>query len=318
MILVMQRLRFCIFIFSFVFLVAQNSLAQEQKKIRVGAGSILEGYYSIGLKLCRYISKSNDGIPCEVVPTKGSLENLWLLHRGKIDFAFTLSNLAIDSYEGKGYFATSEPFKNMYQLFKLHSEIFTVIVKDDDNILVFSDLDGKRISNGPPKSDSSIIYKALVSYYDFKNDPTDIELAYEDYANEFCAGNIDSIMVMTGHPSALVNFVTHACESDFVTIDSDKINQLLKSNPGFRKITLPKGGYPGITRAQDTIGVDAILVTADHVDKKIIQNFLDYFPKIANRFKSSHPALYDIDVEDFKKNFVLPAFEAENVDNKEV
>ena len=313
----MQRLRFCIFIFLFMLFIVQNAFAQEERKIRVGAGSLLEGYYSIGLKLCRYISRANDGIPCEVVPTKGSLENLWLLQRGKIDFAFTLSNLAIDSYAGKGYFATTEPFKNMYQLLKLHNEIFTVIVKDDDNILVFSDLDGKKISNGSPKSDSSVIYKALESYYDFKKAPTDIELAYEDYAHEFCVGNIDAIMIMTGHPSALVNFITHACESDFVTIDSSKVNQLLKSNPGFHKVTLPEGGYPGITKNQDTIGVNAILVTADHVDKKIVQNFLDYFPKIVDRFKSSHPALYDIGAEDFRKNFVLPAFIAENVDNKE-
>ena len=317
MILIMQRLRLYVFIFSFMFFALQSAFAQEGRKIRVGSGSLLEGYYSIGLKLCRYVSKANNGIPCEVVPTKGSLENLWLLQRGKIDFAFTLSNLAIDSYEGKGYFATTEPFKNMSQVLKLHSEIFTVIVKDDDNILVFSDLDGKKISNGSPKSDSSVIYNALEAYYDFKKPPTDIELAYEDYAHEFCVGNVDAIMIMAGHPSALVNFITHACESDFVTIDSSKVNQLLKSNPGFHKAILPEGRYPGITKDQDTIGVNAILVTADHDDKKITQNFLDLFPSIVDRFKSSHPALYDIDAEDFRKNFVLPAFVAENVDNKE-
>ena len=313
----MQKIRLFISVFLFVFFTAQTVLSQEVKKIKIGAGSLLEGYYSIGLKLCRYISAANDGMPCEVVPTKGSLENLWLLQRGKIDFAFTLSNLAIDSYEGKGYFATTKPFKSMYQVLKLHNEIFTVIVKDDDDILVFSDLDDKKISNGYPKSDSSIIYKALEPYYDFKNPPSDINLPYEDYAREFCSGNIDAIMIMTGHPSALVNFITHACESDFLEIDSEKIDHLLKSNPGFKKITLPKGGYPGITREQNTIAVNAILVTAEHVDRRIVQNFIDYFPKVVDRFKSSHPALYDINKEDFSKDFVLPAMQAEHIDNKE-
>ncbi len=312
----MQKIRLFISVFLFVFFTAQPVLAQEVKKIKIGAGSLLEGYYSIGLKLCRYISAANDDMPCEAVPTKGSLENLWLLQRGKIDFAFTLSNLAVDSYEGKGYFATTKPFKSMYQVLKLHNEIFTVIVKDADNILVFSDLDGKRISNGSPKSDSSIIYKALEPYYDFKNPPSDISLPYEDYAREFCSGNIDAIMVMTGHPSALVNFITHACESDFLEIESEKIDHLLKSNPGFKKITLPKGGYPGITREQNTIAINAILVTAEHVDKNIVQNFLDYFPKVVDRFKASHPALYDINKEDFSKDFVLPN-QAKQIDNKE-
>ena len=314
---IMQKMRFFISVFLFVLVTAQTVFAQEEKKIKIGAGSLLEGYYSIGLKLCSYISAANDGISCEVVPTKGSLENLWLLQRGKIDFAFTLSNLAIDSYEGKGYFVTTEPFKTMYQLLKLHDEIFTVIIKDNDNISVFSDLDGKKISNGYPKSDSSIVYKALEPYYDFKNPPADIDLSYEDYAREFCSGNIDAIMIMTGHPSALVNFITHTCETDFMAIDSEKIDHLLKSNLGFKKITLPKGEYPGVTREQNTIAVNAILVTAEHVDKKIVQNFLDYFPKVADGFKSSHPALYDINREDFGKGFVLPAMQVESIGNKE-
>jgi uncharacterized protein len=294
-----------------LFMFFVNSVFAEDRKIRIGAGSLLEGYYSIGLKVCRYISKANDGIPCEVVPTTGSLENLWLLQRGKIDFAFTLSNLALDAYSGKGYFATTEPFKDMHQILRLHDEVFTVIVKDDDKILVFSDLEGRKISNGPPKSDSSITYKALEAYYDFKKAPIDIELSHEEYAYEFCKGNIDAIMMMTGHPSALVNFITHSCESDFVTLDSDKIDLLLKNNPGFYKVVLPAGGYPGITENQDTVAVQAILVSADHVDKKIVQNFLDYFPKVVNRFKSSSPALYDLENDHFREGFVLPGFKLE-------
>ena len=48
-----------------------------------------------------------------------------------------------------------------------------------------------------------------------------------------------------------------------------------------------------------------------------LQDFIDYFPKVVDRFKSSHPALYDINKEDFSKGFVLPAMQAENIDNKE-
>jgi uncharacterized protein len=304
-------------LFCFCSFALQNTFAQDSNKIKIGAGSLLEGYYSIGLKLCRYISKANNNIPCEVIPTKGSRENLWLLQKGKIDFAFTLSNLALDSYAGKGYFAGSEPFTGMSQILKLHDEIFTVIVKDDDNILVFGDLDGKKISNGSPESDSTTIYKSVEDYYDFPKKPIDIEIAYEDYAHEFCKGNIDAIMLMTGHPSALVNFITHSCESDFVTIDNDKIEALLKESNAFHKVVLPAGGYPGITKEQNTIGVNTIFVTANHVDQKIVANFLKYFPKIVDHFKSSHPVLYDIDKNDFRRNFVLPGFKTEDINNKE-
>lgn len=44
-----------------------------------------------------------------MIPTTGSLENIDLLQKGQIDFAFTLSNIAVQAYSGTGYFADSEP-----------------------------------------------------------------------------------------------------------------------------------------------------------------------------------------------------------------
>ncbi len=296
---------------SVLILCASSAGAVEKKVIKIGSGSLLEGYYNIGLNLCRFISRANDGIKCDVVPTTGSLENIWLLQREKIDFAFTMSNLAVESYNGTGHFAATEPFKDMYQLLRLHNEYFTVLVKDDDKILVFGDLDGKRISNGPPKSDSSVAYDALAAYYDFKKPPEDIEIAHEDYAKEFCAGKIDAIMLMTGHPDMLVNMVTHVCENDFVTIESDKIDLLVKNSPQFKKVVLEAGGYPGITEDQETVAISAIFIAGKSVDKKIVENFLDYLSSRLSRFKSSDPVLYDIEDSEFTGGFVIPGFKSD-------
>lgn len=289
---------------------ASSEYAKEQKIVKIGTGSLLHGYYNLGIKLCRYISNSNNGIKCDVVPTSGSLENLLLLQKGEIDFAFALSNLAIDSYEGKGDFAKSGAFKGVYQLLRLHDEFFTVIVKDDDKILVFADLDGKKISNGPPKSDSSVVYDKLISHYKFKQKPSDIEITHEDYAREFCDGKVDAIMMMTGHPSALVNLISHSCVVDFVTIDNDKIQELLKDNPAFHESMLEAGRYPGITKPEKTIAVSSIFVMGPHLDKKIVENFLTYFKKKIKWFKETDPILFDLEDDHFITGFVLPAFES--------
>jgi len=307
----MKIFRLIYIVVSVLTLYISTASALERKIIRIGSGSLLEGYYNIGLNLCRVISNANEGIKCEVVPTSGSLENIWLLQREKIDFAFTLSNIAVQSYSGTGYFATTEPFKDMYQLLRLHNEYFTVLVKDDDKILVFSDLDGKRISNGPPRSDSSVAYDALAAYYDFKKPPQDIEILHENYAREFCDGKIDAIMMMTGHPDQLINMVTHTCECDFVTIDSDKIDLLVKDSPEFKKVVLAAGSYPGITEDQETIAVSAIFVAGKSVDKKIVQNFLTLLNSRLSRFKSSDPVLYDIEDSNFTSGFVIPGFKSD-------
>ena len=287
---------------------AQIARAADENIIKIGVGGLLEGHYNIGIKLCSYISQANNDIKCQVVPTQGSLDSLWLLQRGKIDFAFVLSNLAIDSYKGKGYFTGTEPFKDMYQLLRLHDEIFTVLVKDDDKILVFADLDGRKLSNGPPNSDSSVAYKALEPYYDFQNPPIDVEIAYEYYAKAFCNGEIDAIMTMTGHPSSLVNLISHSCEVDFAAIDSDKIELLTENNPGFHKVVLEAGKYPGITEAQETVATPVIFVASASVKKDIVENFMSYFKKKILRFKTNDPLLSGLEDSHFLSEFVLPDF----------
>jgi TRAP transporter TAXI family solute receptor len=286
---------------------------KSRRPLRIAAGSVLEGYYSIGLRLCNYISAANEGIRCEVVPTSGSLENLNLLNKGEVDFAFAQSNLALDAYHGRGEFADSNNTKNattnLYQLLNLHNEIFTVIVKDKDKILTFADLEGKKISNGTPKSDSTIPYLILAQYYNFKNPPIDIELKHEEYGDELCLGNIDGIIMMTGHPNSLVNYITHACETDFVTIEPEKIDLLLKHQPGFIKVKLQgQTQYPGIDQDYHTIGVGSIFVTNNKVEQRIVKNFLHYFKGREEYFKLVHPTLHNLESNHFTKNFILPRY----------
>lgn len=294
---------FCVILIKYV-----PAYANEEKIVKIGAGHLLDGYYHIGIKLCRYISQSNKGIKCEVVPTSGSLENLRLLQEGKIDFAFALSNLALQAYEATGYFAENEPFKDLTQLLNLHDSYFTVITKDKDHILTFADLNGRNISNGPANSDSSTAYFELEKYYHFDEKPKDIEIAYEDYARDFCNGKVDAIMLMSGHPNMLVNMITHSCESDFLTIDPEKIDMLIKDDKGFYKAILHKNSYPGITRDEATLAISSIFVTGKTVDKHIIHNFLLHLKHKISALKTADPVLYDLSNEHFTTGFVLPSF----------
>ncbi len=298
-------------VFTIVFSVnstfAENT--ENEKTVKIAAGSVLEGYYFIGLRLCRYITESNNGIRCEVVPTTGSLENIDLLRKGEVDFAFTQAELAVDAYEGKGYFNNVAPFPDMIQLLRLHDEAFTIIAKDKDKIFVFGDLDGKKISNGPKNSDSTIAYNILASHYKFKKQPEDIEIPHEEYANQFCSGKVDAIILMTGHPNSLVNYITHSCESDFVSIEKDKIDMLVEQNQAFKKYIIDEKGYPGINKSENTFAVSAIFITTNSVPKKLISNLTQYLKKRMDQFKLSYPLLYDLENDHFTSGFVLPGFE---------
>ncbi|AXU06227.1 TAXI family TRAP transporter solute-binding subunit [Rickettsia japonica] len=293
-----------------IFLICSNIYAAP-KVIKIGTGSILKGYYAIGLDLCKTITnddKNNEPIKCEVVATNGSIENLKLLQQGKIDLALVQANIAVEAYEGIGYYHDQEKMQNLRQVLNLHDEFFTVIVKDEDKIKVFADIDGKKITNGPTFSSSHITYDVVRSLYKFAKEPEELHMNYEDSSDQFCNKEIDAIIMMVGHSNPLVNLIANKCEIDFISIDNDKITELIKQNRAFHKAILHKGLYPGITNDQTTVKVSAILVTRDEANRDILDKFIGAFHRNVANFKLSNYLLNNLDINYFAdtKNFVLP------------
>ncbi|MGX6960536.1 MAG: TAXI family TRAP transporter solute-binding subunit [Rickettsia endosymbiont of Pentastiridius leporinus] len=307
----MNNFKLVLHTFIFSLFLASNNIYADQKIFKIGTGSILKGYYSIGLDLCKTITgdnKSKENIKCEVIATNGSIENLELLKQGKIDLALVQANIAVEAFEGIGYYSDKDKMSNLRQLLSLHDEYFTVISKDKDGIKIFSDIDGKKITNGPAFSSSNITYNEVSSLYKFSKKPKDLDINFEDSIDKFCNSEIDAIIMMVGHTNPFINLVANKCEIDFVSIEKDKIAELIKQNRAFREATLHKDLYPGITDDQTTVKVAAILVTKDEVDRSILDKFIGAFHRNVNNFKLSNYLLNNLDINYFAdtKNFVLP------------
>ena len=310
----MFKLRY-LFVFFISVSFFANIMADEKKLVKIGAGNIMEGNYSIALGLCRYISNTNPEASCEVISTLNSLENIDLLRRKVIDYAIVQSSVAVDAYKGAGRFIDKGPFHDMYQLLNLYDSIFTVVVRDDARILVFKDLEGKKISNGLEGSDSTVAYKALEAFYDFKKPALDIEINPEYYARELCDKEVDGIMMMTGHPNALVNLIANTCNVEFISLEEDKVDSLIKNNNAFQKKVVRAGLYPSIDNDQFSISAPMILVATTEADPVIVQNLLDYISNHLEDFRLLHPVLYEFNNEYFQKDFVLPNFDSTKAKN---
>lgn len=307
----MKQLKLILWIISWTFLVCHNALA-EKKTVKIGTGSIIKNYYFIGLDLCKTIELANKDVRCELVPTNGGVENLKLLKDKKIDLALVQANIALEAYEGAGYYADQEKFQDLRQILSLYDEFFTVITKDEDKIKVFADIEGKKISNGPAFSSTNITYDEIRSLYNFKEEPIDIDINYEDAINKFCNREIDVIMMVAGHPNPLVSLIANRCEIDFVSIENAKIDTLIKSNKAFRKTILHKNLYPGITENQTTVLVPSILVAREDTDFTLLDKFIGAFHRNVEKFKHSSYLLQDINIKYFAdtNNFVLPKHKA--------
>lgn len=306
----MNKFKILFLVFS-VFLVGNNSFA-EQRTIKIGSGSILKGYYSIGLDICKTFTLADESVNCEVVPTTGGVENLALLQEGKIDLALVQSDLALEAYEGSGYYSNLGRMQDMRQVLNLYDEFLTVIIKAKDKINSFADIGGKKISNGPSHSSSSITYNLLKAQYHFAEEPIVVNVNYEESVEEFCSGRLDVLIMTVGHPNALVGFIANTCPIDFISIEQEKINQLVKINKAFHASALDKDMYPGVDQDTNTVGVKAILVTNDKMDTKLLDKFIGMFHRNVKYFKHANYLLRDVDIRSFADTriFVLPRHQA--------
>jgi len=297
--------------FKVVFLIcvvlANSSFALAKKQIiKIGAGSLLGSDYSVALELCKFIQLSDPdhNTKCRIVPVESSIKNLSLLQEGKIDLGLVHANIAIQAFEGKGYYANSKPMTNISQVLKLHDKTFTVIVRDNEKIKVLADINNKKISIGSNSSDGRIVYNDLSKLYNFEKEPIDIILNHENCAQEFCAGKVDSMVLMTGHPNALIRHIAHHCEINFLHIEDNKIEQFIKTNPEFHKTILNKSLYAGITEDQSSFSVPVLLVTTDKINPIFLKNFMHYFVKHLERFRTSHIILNKLNDSNYIDNLI--------------
>jgi TRAP transporter TAXI family solute receptor len=298
-----------VFIVSLFSIFAFEDVNKPKATIKIATGSMLGGYYFVGLKICKYISEANEGIRCEVIPTKGSVQNINLLRNGEVDFALVQSDIALSARNSQGFFAAAKPFSDIVQILRLYNEALTIIVKDKDKIRVFGDLDGKKIANGSVNSGTALVYNSLISKYDFKDPPEDEDVPREKYAQKLCNGEIDALIMVTGNPSSLVNYITHTCATNFVSVENDKIQSLIKINPAFKKCLVDGRNYPGVTNVEQTICTEAILVSKASVSKEVVGNLLAYLRNRIKPFKASNPLLESVDDDYFTSEFILPGLE---------
>jgi uncharacterized protein len=286
------------------------------RTIRIAAGGIMKSYYEVAIKLCNFFEESNPNLKCSVRETGGSRENIELLKAGKVDFAFSQSDIAVYAFGGEKCY--DNPNLNLRQILKLYEEVFTIITKDDDHIKTFADLAGKNITNGPDYAGSSITYDEVRSLYNFAS-PHNVNMSPEDYARKLCSGEIDAVVLVAGHPNRVVNHITSTCNVEFVAVEPEKLAELMGRNKAYHKAILHKDTYQQISEDQQTIGVSAILLTNDSMDDQIIDNFMTYFKNHMNEFKQSNLMLQNLPDEYFTTGFVLPMHDQctpEKSDNK--
>jgi len=279
--------------------VSVPSVARADKFITIGTGGVTGVYYPTGGAICRLVNsgRKEHGIRCSVESTGGSVYNLNALREGSIDFAVAQSDWQYHAYRGTGAFKEVGAFKDLRSLFSLHTEAFTLVVREDSGITKLDQLVGKRVNIGNPGSGNRATMEVLMQAKGWTENTfkSVAELKGSEQPQALCDGKVDAMIYSAGHPNGAVQEVATSCNVRILPIGGAEIDKLIAENPYYAYATIPGGMYAGNPSDIHTFGVKATFVTSAKVDADIVYKVVKAVFDNFDNFKTLHPVFVNLD-----------------------
>jgi TRAP transporter TAXI family solute receptor len=194
-----------------------------------------------------------ESVDIQVLPTKGSLENIHLLGTGKVDLAIVQLDAlrfvsdVLKRQQGLDLFDSIKVILNLYP-----EEIHVLSNKND--IQTFYQLEGKRISVGANGGGTAVTTAVLLALYDIK--ATMSFDSFDDAIKKMEQGNLDAVMFVGGTPVPFIG-----------KLDSKVHFVRLPANPALEQFyvrtTLGKSQYGWAAGEIETYAVPASIMGLD-------------------------------------------------------
>ena len=194
-----------------------------------------------------------ENIDIQVMPTKGSIENIQLLGAGKVDMAIVQLDAlrfvsdVLKQHKGLDLFDSIKVILNLYP-----EEIHVLSNKNDTQ--TFYQLEGKRVSVGTEGGGTALSAAVLLTVYDIK--ATVSFEPFDDAMKKMEQGNLDAVMFVGGAPVPFIG-----------KLDSKVHFIRLPANPALEQIylrtSLGKSQYSWVAADTETYAVPASLMGLD-------------------------------------------------------
>ena len=229
--------------------------AHVASALTVATGPSDGSYFQIAQDIKNVAGK--EGIDIQVMPTKGSLENIQLLGTGKVDLAIVQLDAlrfvseVLKQGQGLDLFDSIKVILNLYP-----EEIHILSTKSD--IQTFYNLEGKRVSVGPAGGGTGVTAAVLLTVYDIK--ATVSEEPFEEAIKKMEQGSLDAVVFVGGAPVPFIG-----------KLDSKYHFVRLPANPTLEQIylrtKLGKSQY-GWAADTETYAVPSAIMGIDTKDEK--------------------------------------------------
>jgi len=287
---------------------AADSSATDENKLdtkflTIATGGASGPYNIIGTSLSEVYVKTF-GVNSKTQTTGASVENVNLLTQGKVDMVLALSDVVTDAVEGKNNF--DKPITNIQQLAVLYPNVVQIVTTKKSGIKNIEDLKGKRIAVGDQGSGTEVNARTLLEGFGITYDDVTVDyLGFSEAADGMKAGKIEAAFFSSGLPNSSLMELEQGLDLQLVTINQDKLKEIIQSKPYFKTFEIPAGTYGNDAAIPTAAIMNALLVSSDLSEAdgyKLTKALFDNLDGL----KTAHQAANDISLEMASEGMVAP------------
>jgi len=258
--------------------------------VRIGTSEHGGTFYTQGAALAELFNRRrSENDRCVVQTTDASIHNAEQLDRGELEFGFMASN-----WIGRAKDATP-PFTKKIALRMVAAAnagpMFFVKLATSP-LKSIADFKGKRIAIGTKGSGmeqhAHTIFGVLgVSFDSF----TPVHMGFAEGADALIAGQIDA-QFHPPIPNQVMRDLSQRADVRVVPYAQEQLEKILAAVPSYRRVTMEKGIFRGVTDDIPQVGVVNVLVTHERIPEPIVYDMataiagnLDMLPEMNPLFK---------------------------------
>ena len=276
--------------------------AAEAQTLKLMTGPQGGSWYPLGGALQQVIQQNVSGANVIVLPGAG-IANVKAIEAGKADIGFANSVSTVDAIGGNPPFETKA--KDICNVATLYPQFFQVIALSDSHVAQPGDLAGKAAAIQPKGNTAEAITGHLLKVIGTTVDdlPRVNYGSYSDAVSLMKDGNADWFTLGTSVPAGAIMDLASARDITVVPIPDDTLAKMKELNPGYQRMVIPAGSYPGQDADVPTIGYQTHIIARCSLDADVVYNLLkgmaanvDNFAAITSSMKGMTPAEMGVDV----------------------
>jgi len=269
---------------------AASGVAQADTFVRMVSGPSGGSWYPLGAKIMQVFDEKVDGISTSNT-SGGGISNVLSVNGGDAQIGWSYAHTSYNGYVGKGKFTKAQP--DVRHFATLYPAMFQVAVRKDSPIKSFADMKAANISPGKAKWTGTAFTESVLKSYGFgfddikKNGGTVHHVSYTESVALMKDGHIDVFMAATSMPQASFLELEHSPGIRFVGMSKEKLDEIIKANPGYIPGMMPKGVYGSLDMDLHTLGIVTNMVVHKDLPNDLVYN-------MCKVFWANHAAFVDV------------------------